>query len=202
MVKINRIYTRTGDDGTTGLVGGARVRKDAARVCAYGTLDETNAALGLARLYCVPGDTLDVVLARLQNELFDLGADLATPESAAKPEHEPLRILPSQVTQLEADIDTFNAQLAPLNSFVLPGGSALAAHLHVARTLTRRAERDMVALHHAESAPHAAAGLPGPPVSAAAMHYINRLSDLLFVLARIANDKGHMDNLWVPGGTR
>lgn len=189
MVKLNRIYTKTGDTGETGLGNGARVAKDAARVAAMGDVDETNAAIGLARLH-VP-TLLDVILARVQNDLFDLGADLCVPESATPPAHPPLRVIDAQVTRLESDIDELNAGLAPLKSFVLPAGSAAATHLHLARAVARRAERAMVSLARTE------------PVNPAALRYINRLSDLLFVMARHANhDDGAGDVLWVPGESR
>lgn len=193
MVKLNKIYTRTGDDGTTGLATGPRRRKDDFRIIACGEIDEANAAIGMARLYPLPEmPELDAVLKRIQNDLFDLGADIATPNSGIDLGYEPLRIVKGQVERLEQEIDTLNAELQPLNSFILPGGSPLAAHLHMARTIVRRAERSMVAL--------AAQG--DEQVSASAMHYINRLSDLLFVAGRIANDLGRADILWVPALTR
>ena len=189
MVKLNRIYTRTGDDGTTGLGDGARVQKDALRVEAYGTVDEANAAIGMVRLHI--GDPgLDAILSRIQNDLFDAGADLCTPETDKDLGYEPLRIVDAQVTRLEAEIDLLNARLQPLRSFVLPGGTAASAHLHLARTIVRRAERMVVALAREEK------------VGAAVVHYINRLSDLLFVMGRIANDDGRGDVLWVPGAHR
>ena len=186
MVKLNRIYTRTGDDGSTGLVTGARVGKDGLRVAAYGDVDETNACLGLARQHTGADAWLDAALARIQNELFDLGADLATPGEVEGA----LRILPEQVTRLEAEIDAMNAELAALTSFVLPGGSAAAAALHLARTVCRRAERQAVALARTET------------VSAVALAYLNRLSDHLFVASRRANANGAGDVLWRPGATR
>lgn len=189
MVKLNKIYTRTGDDGTTGLGTGERRLKSDLRVAAYGAVDEANAALGVARLH-VSGE-LDAMLGRIQNDLFDLGADLCTPEDGRAQDYEPLRVHPMQVERLETEIDQLNAHLEPLSSFVLPGGSPGAAHLHLARTLVRRAERDMVALRAA-----------GEPVGDAALGYVNRLSDLLFVAARIVNDKGDRDVLWVPGANR
>jgi cob(I)alamin adenosyltransferase len=197
MVVLNKIYTRTGDDGSTGLGTGERRKKYDLRVAAYGTVDETNAVVGLARLHTVDNDDLDAMLARIQNDLFDLGADLAVPEPAAdqeakRPPRERLRVVDAQVTRLEAEIDTLNADLAPLTSFILPGGSAAAAHLHFARTACRRAERLMVEL----------AGLPNEIVSGAAIQYINRLSDFLFVAARHVNGKGADDVLWVPGQNR
>jgi len=191
MVKLNRIYTRTGDDGSTGLGDGTRVAKFALRVEAYGTVDEANAAVGIARL-STAGSALDPMLARIQNDLFDLGADLCTPDTGKDLGYTPLRIIERQVERLEAEIDLLNARLAPLRSFVLPGGSPAAAGLHLARTITRRAERLMVAL----------AGEPGESVGAPALRYINRLSDFLFVAARIANDDGARDVLWTPGQTR
>lgn len=192
MVKLNKIYTRTGDNGTTALVSGPRRIKHDLRVDAYGTVDETNSILGIARLETRGMDPLDGMLERIQNDLFDLGADLATPDTGEKPEWEPLRIVAAQVTRLENDIDTLNADLSPLTSFVLPGGSAAAAHLHLARTIARRAERLMVALSRCE----------GEIVGAEAIQYINRLSDFLFVAARVCNDNGRADVLWVPGKNR
>lgn len=191
MVKLNRIYTRTGDDGTTGLGDGSRVAKYSLRVEAYGTVDETNAAIGLARL-STGGQPLDAMLARIQNELFDLGADLCTPETGKDLGYVPLRIIPAQVSRLEQEIDALNARLQPLRSFILPGGSAASAALHLARTISRRSERLMVAL----------ASEPGETVGPAALHYINRLSDFLFVAARVANADGAGDVLWTPGATR
>ena len=185
MVKLNRIYTKTGDAGTTGLGDGSRVAKNAPRMEAIGAVDEANAALGLARL--AAKGKIDTLLAAIQNDLFDLGADLCVPDSGRKTAAA-LRITDRQVTRLEREIDTFNAKLKPLNSFVLPGGTALAAELHLARTLVRRAERAMVALAETEN------------VGAPAMRYINRLSDHLFVLSRTAN-RGK-DVLWVPGKSR
>jgi len=191
MVVLNKIYTRTGDDGTTGLVTGERVRKTHARVEAYGTVDETNAALGLARLH-TSDEPLAGMLARIQNELFDLGADLATPENPGKPlGWTPVRVTDAQVDRLEADIDLLNADLEPLTSFVLPAGTPAAAALHLARTIARRAERAAALL----------AETPGETVSAPAMQYINRLSDLLFVAARWANARADGDVLWRPGAT-
>jgi cob(I)alamin adenosyltransferase len=187
LVKLNKIYTRTGDGGDTGLVTGDRVGKDHVRVAAYGDVDETNAALGLARLHAVGDAWLDAVLARIQNDLFDLGADLATPEQEGL---QALRITPGQVSRLETEIDAMNADLTPLTSFVLPGGAAAAAYLHLARTVSRRAERNAVALSRTEA------------VNAPAIAYLNRLSDLLFVAARRANLNGAGDVLWTPGGTR
>jgi cob(I)alamin adenosyltransferase len=192
MVKLNRIYTRTGDDGTTALVSGPRRAKHDLRVEAYGTVDEANSAIGVARLHTAAMPDLDAMLMRIQNDLFDLGADLATPDTGKPPEYEPLRIAESQVDRIEHDIDTLNAGLQPLKSFVLPAGSPAAAHLHLARTITRRAERLMVALSRGE----------GETVGAAALKYVNRLSDFLFVAARHANARGEADVLWVPGKNR
>jgi cob(I)alamin adenosyltransferase len=191
VVKLNRIYTRTGDDGETGLVTGERVSKASGRVAAFGEVDECNAALGLARLHAGADPVLDALLARLQNELFDLGADLATPD-APQTSFTPLRVTQAQVDRLEHELDAMNALLPALNSFVLPAGSALAAHLHLARTTARRAERAAVALAQAE---------PGA-VSPVALRYLNRLSDLLFVAARHANAGAGGDVLWAPGATR
>ncbi len=192
MVKLNKIYTKTGDDGTTGLVAGPRRLKDDLRIEAFGTIDEANSAIGIARLHMQGMPDLDTMLMSIQNDLFDLGADLATPDTGTPPEYEPLRIVESQVTRIENDIDSLNADLEPLKSFVLPGGHSAAAHLHLARTITRRAERLMVTLSRSE----------GEIVSAAALKYVNRLSDFLFVAARHANDRGHADVLWVPGKNR
>ncbi len=192
MVKLNKIYTRTGDDGTTGLGTGDRVAKSAPRVAAFGTVDETNAAIGLARAHLAGQPGLDAKLARIQNDLFDLGADLCVPQSGDKPGVEALRVVDDQVARLEAEIDELNSELKPLKSFVLPGGSPAAAALHLARTICRRAEREMVAL----------AAMPSEAVSPAALHYINRLSDFLFVASRYLNDRGKSDVLWVPGQNR
>ncbi len=191
MVKLNKIYTKTGDDGTTGLTTGERRIKSDLRIEAYGTVDETNAAIGAARLH-TDGD-LDHILARAQNDLFDLGADLSTPAPAEGSDlpFEALRITQGQVARLETEIDGLNASIEPLDTFVLPGGSPAAAHLHVARTICRRAERLVVAL-----------AASGETVSPPATAFLNRLSDLLFVAARYANDHGKADVLWVPGGTR
>jgi cob(I)alamin adenosyltransferase len=188
MVVLNRIYTRTGDAGETALADGSRVPKTALRVAAYGTVDELNAALGLVRLAAAEPDAI----GRLQNDLFDLGADLATPgfETDGNAPRPRLRVVASQVERLEAEIDAMNAGLAPLRSFVLPGGTPLAAALHVARTVCRRAERETVALAAVE------------PVNPEAVRYLNRLSDWLFVAARVANDGGEGDLLWVPGANR
>ncbi|WP_454714077.1 cob(I)yrinic acid a,c-diamide adenosyltransferase [Caulobacter segnis] len=192
MVTLNRIYTRTGDGGSTRLATGAPVSKASLRVEAYGGVDETNAAIGMARQHTAGDAVLDAILERIQNDLFDLGADLATPEQHGKPEWEPLRILDSQVERLEQEIDLLNGEMSALTSFVLPAGSPAAAALHVARTVCRRAERTCVAL----------AGTEGEIVGAPAIKYLNRLSDLLFVAARWSNDKGSADVLWKPGATR
>lgn len=190
MVKLNKIYTRTGDKGTTGLGTGERRAKHDLRIEAFGTVDEANSAIGLARLHA-EGD-LDALLSRIQNDLFDLGADLATPDTGKKLDYEPLRITDSQVVKLEEDIDRFNEKLSPLRSFILPAGTPLSANLHMARTIARRAERLMTAL----------AATEGEHVNEAGLRYINRLSDLLFVAARHANDDGAADVLWVPGKNR
>lgn len=187
MVILNRIYTKTGDGGETALGDGTRLPKHALRIASYGTVDEANAAIGLARLDA-EGE-MDAMLARIQNDLFDLGADLCIPETGRRSEGA-LRISDAQVERLEREIDAMNAELAPLRSFVLPGGTPVAAHLHLARTIVRRAERVM-----AELAAH-------EPVSAAALKFINRLSDHLFVASRYANEKGAKDVLWVPGANR
>ena len=190
MVVLNKIYTRTGDDGETALGNGARVAKFATRVEAYGTSDELNSVVGIARLHAA-GDA-DAALARIQNDLFDLGADLCLPEMTRDSEREwaPLRMQDSQVARLEAEIDAMNARLEALRSFILPGGTALSAHLHHCRTVCRRAERLTVHLATIEE------------VNAAAVKYLNRLSDWFFVAARIANDDGRADVLWVPGANR
>jgi len=187
MVRLTRIYTRGGDQGQTSLGGGARVPKHDLRVAAYGTVDEANAAIGIARLH-TSGDA-DAMLSRIQNDLFDLGADLCRPETG-EPDQSALRMADSQVDRLEAEIDTMNEALEPLTSFVLPGGGPAAAYLHLARTVSRRAERLIVELAESET------------VNAAALRYANRLSDHLFVLARWLNDKGRDDVLWVPGANR
>lgn len=193
MVKLNRIYTRTGDDGTTGLTTGPRRLKSDLRVAAYGTVDEANACIGLARLHAASEDAgLDAMLGRISNDLFDLGADLSTPETGKALAFEPLRIVQAQVDRLEAEIDQLNAALAPLRSFVLPGGTPAAAHLHLARTVARRAERLMVELTQGA----------GESVSQAALKYVNRLSDFLFVASRYLNAKAGGDVLWVPGQNR
>lgn len=187
MVKLNKIYTRTGDDGTTGLVQGPRRKKHDIRVDAYGEVDETNAILGRVRLHTADLTRMDQTLNRIQNDLFDLGADLATPGESKK-DVPALRITDAQVDWLETEIDFHNDLLQPLTSFILPGGTALAADLHVARTISRRAERRVAALMDAE-----------PDTNPVTMRYLNRLSDLLFVLARIANNNGRDDVLWTPG---
>jgi cob(I)alamin adenosyltransferase len=193
MIRLNKIYTRTGDDGSTGLGSGERRPKYDLRVEAYGTVDETNATIGLARQHTGGAHPLvDEMLARIQNDLFDLGADLCTPDAGKPLDYEPLRIIDAQVDRLEAEIDALNAELDPLKSFVLPGGSPAAAALHLARTVSRRAERLMVHL----------AATPGETVGAPALRYANRLSDFLFVASRHVNDRGSGDVLWVPGKTR
>ena len=192
MVRLTKIYTRGGDAGDTSLGGGARVPKHDLRVAAYGTVDEANAAVGLARLH-TQGDA-DAMLARIQNDLFDLGADLCVPEtppsSQKGPAHTPLRVAQAQIDRLEREIDAMNEKLAPLNSFVLPGGTAAAAHLHLARTVIRRAERLISELATRET------------INPLALKYANRVSDHLFVLARHVNDGGKRDVLWVPGQNR
>ena len=190
MVILNRIYTRTGDDGTTALGSGERRPKYDLRVAAYGTVDETNAAIGVVRVHLDASKHIDRMLSLVQNDLFDLGADLAVPQRDGKAER--LRVLATQVERLEHDIDGLNANLAPLNSFILPGGSPAAAHLHLARTICRRAERIVVEL----------ASQADEPVSDAAIQYLNRLSDFLFVASRAVNDNGAGDVLWVPGQNR
>ncbi len=189
MVVLTKIYTKTGDDGTTALGSGQRVLKTASRIEAYGTVDETNAAIGMARLM-LPEDRRDVagMLARIQNDLFDLGADLCVPDSGEPLPYTPLRIKDAQAERLEREIDAMNGEMAPLASFVLPGGSEAGAALHLARTICRRAERRIVQLK-----------LEGEPVSDAACRYINRLSDHLFVASRYVNGKGKDDLLWQPG---
>ena len=191
MVILNRIYTRTGDAGSTRLVTGESVSKASARVAAYGEVDELNAVIGLARQHTVGDADLDPLLARIQNDLFDLGADLATPERGADAPAA-LRIVASQVERLEREIDTLNDSLSPLTSFVLPGGSEASAALHLARTVCRRAERAAVAFAEAEQT----------GAHAGALRYLNRLSDLLFVAARFANGKGAGDVLWAPAANR
>jgi cob(I)alamin adenosyltransferase len=192
MVVLNRIYTRTGDDGTTGLSTGARVAKFDRRVAAFGTVDETNAAVGLARLHGREAADVDAMLERIQHDLFDLGADLCTPETGRDLGWEPLRIAQTQVDRLEREIDALNADLPSLRSFVLPGGSPLATHLHLCRTVCRRAERLMVEL----------AADPGETVSGEALRFINRLSDFFFVASRAVNARGPGDVLWIKGRNR
>lgn len=187
MVQLTRIYTRGGDKGKTSLGNGSRVAKHSPRVAAYGTVDECNSVIGLVRLHT--SDEADATLARIQNDLFDLGADLCTPEEEA-PAYPPLRITAAQVERLEQEIDAMNAELEPLQSFVLPGGTAASAHLHLARTVARRAEREMTSLADDEA------------INPEAVRFINRLSDLLFVMARFLNDKGRQDVLWVRGENR
>lgn len=195
MVRLNRIYTRTGDRGTTALARGGRRRKNDLRVEAYGTIDETNAAIGVARLSLAAEDAIvDMMLARVQNDLFDLGAELASPRTEGETDENSgarLTVTQPQVERLEKEIDELNAGLAPLTSFVLPGGTAAAVHLHLARAICRRAERIMFAL----------ADAPGESVDEPALRYVNRLSDLLFVAARYVNRTAG-DVLWTPGGTR
>ncbi|OIQ38783.1 MAG: ATP:cob(I)alamin adenosyltransferase [Roseobacter sp. MedPE-SWde] len=192
MVVLNKIYTRTGDKGDTALGNGARVAKHDARVNAYGTSDELNACIGVARLSSSDDAKMDSALSRIQNDLFDLGADLCRPEmdKDAEAEYPPLRIAQSQVDRLESEIDAMNKDLAALRSFVLPGGSALAAHLHICRTVARRAERLTTELATAED------------INPVAVTYLNRLSDWFFVASRHANDNGARDVLWVPGANR
>jgi cob(I)alamin adenosyltransferase len=193
MVKLNKIYTKTGDDGTTGLGNGARVWKFDLRVESYGTVDEANAAIGMARIHTATESLIvDAMLARIQNDLFDLGAELATPDTGKKLEYDPLRVTQAQVNRIETDIDALNAHMQPLHSFVLPGGSPAAANLHLARTVARRAERLMVEL----------SAKPGENVSRTSIEYINRVSDFLFVASRAVNDNGSNDVLWVPGANR
>jgi cob(I)alamin adenosyltransferase len=193
MVVLNKIYTRTGDDGTTALGSGKRIRKDSARVAAYGTIDETNAAIGMARVHIAESHPeLDAMLAKIQNDLFDLGAELSVPATGEEQKTPRLEITAAQVKRLENEIDRLNAELQPLRSFVLPGGTPGAAALHMARTICRRAERLMVSL----------AADPNETVSPVALQYVNRLSDLLFVASRYVNDRGRGDILWVPGQNR
>ena len=190
MIVLNKIYTKTGDHGETALGNGARVAKHSMRVTAYGTSDELNATLGMARLHAT-GD-MDTMLERIQNDLFDLGADMCRPniENDAEAEYPPLRIIDTQVSRLEAEIDAMNSALSPLRSFILPGGSPLSAQLHLCRTVSRRAERLATELAVSET------------VNSAAIKYLNRLSDWFFVAARVANNNGAADVLWVPGANR
>jgi cob(I)alamin adenosyltransferase len=192
MVKLNKIYTRTGDDGTTGLGSGERRKKYDLRVAAYGTLDEANAAIGIARLHTANDVTLDAALSRIQNDLFDVGADLTMPGKGKGPGGARLTVTQAQVAWLEDEIDRLNAELEPLKSFVLPGGSPAAAYLHLARTICRRAERLIAELKDR----------PGENVGAEVLQYVNRLSDFLFVASRYANGKGARDVLWQPGQNR
>lgn len=193
MVVLSKIYTRTGDKGTTALGTGERVPKHALRIEAYGTVDETNASIGMARVHLGAGHPgLDSKLLRIQNDLFDLGGDLCVPDRGEKLDYEPLRMTDAQVKRLEDEIDEMNSELKPLRSFILPGGTPAAAALHMARTISRRAERLMVEL--AEDT--------NEPVTPAALKYINRLSDFLFVASRYVNDRGRSDILWVPGQNR
>jgi cob(I)alamin adenosyltransferase len=189
MVVLNRIYTRTGDDGTTALGTGERLPKYHLRIASYGTVDEVNSTIGIARLHTAALPDIDAMLARIQNDLFDLGADLCSPDKGKGPGGARLAIVDAQAVRLEHEIDTLNRDLKPLRSFVLPGGTAAAAYLHLARTVCRRAERLMVEL----------AATAGESVSDPALRYVNRLSDFLFVASRHVNDKGARDVLWVPG---
>jgi cob(I)alamin adenosyltransferase len=190
MVELTRIYTKGGDKGKTSLGSGIRVNKYDTRVSAYGTVDEVNAVVGVVRLHLEALPDLDKLLAVVQNDLFDLGADLCTPTSPADLDYEPLRVTSAQTERLEQEIDTYNARLKPLKSFILPGGSVAGSYLHMARTITRRAERMVVKLADAEDINHEV------------IRYLNRLSDLFFVLSRICNDEGNSDVLWVPGANR
>ena len=192
MVILNKIYTKTGDDGSTALGNGERRKKYDLRINAYGTVDETNACIGLARQHTSNHKQLDEMLERIQNDLFDLGADLATPDDGKPLEYEPLRVTSAQVERIESEIDEVNSNLDPLRSFVLPGGSALSANLHLGRTIARRAERLIVELSQEKD----------ENISKACILYMNRLSDFLFVAARAANNNGKSDVLWVPGQNR
>jgi cob(I)alamin adenosyltransferase len=192
MVKLNKIYTRTGDDGTTGLGSGERRKKYDLRVAAYGTLDEANAAIGIARLHTGDDAALDAALSRIQNDLFDVGADLTTPGKGKGPGGARLTVTAAQVSWLESEIDRLNSTLAPLKSFVLPGGTPAAAYLHLARTVCRRAERLIAELKDR----------PGESIGDEVLQYVNRLSDFLFVASRHANSKGARDVLWQPGQNR
>ncbi len=192
MVRLNKIYTKTGDDGTTALGNGERVHKFSFRVCAYGNVDELNATLGIVCLYLEEHQEILAEIKHIQNDLFDLGADLCTPDDGKDLGYEPLRIITSQVDWLEEKIDSHNAKLSPLKSFILPGGSKAAAYLHLSRTICRRAERDIVALSQQEN----------ENISKEVVTYMNRLSDYLFVIGRITNNQGEDDILWVPGKSR
>jgi cob(I)alamin adenosyltransferase len=192
MVVLNKIYTRTGDDGTTALGTGERRKKYDLRIAAYGTLDETNSVIGIARLHTAEDAALDAALSRIQNDLFDVGADLTTPGKGKGPGGARLTVTAAQVDWLEAEIDRLNDELAPLRSFILPGGSAAAAYLHLARTVCRRAERLIAELNDK----------PDESVTPEVLKYVNRLSDFLFVAARHANGKGARDVLWKPGQNR
>jgi cob(I)alamin adenosyltransferase len=193
VVKLNKIYTRTGDDGTTGLGSGERRLKSDLRIDAYGTVDEANACIGMARIHTATAHpSIDAMLGLIQNDLFDLGADLAVPDTGKPLGYEPLRIIAAQTERVERDIDLLNKDLQPLKSFVLNGGTPAAAALHLARTVTRRAERIMVAL----------AQDPNEHVNREAIRYVNRVSDFLFVAARAVNDNGNADVLWIPGKNR
>ncbi len=192
MVVLNKIYTRTGDDGTTALGTGERRKKYDLRIAAYGTLDEANAAIGIARLHTGGDAALDAALSHIQNDLFDVGADLCTPGKGKGPGGARLTVTEQQVAWLESEIDRLNAELKPLRSFVLPGGSAAAAYLHLARTVCRRGERLVAELKDQD----------GESVTPEVLKYLNRLSDFLFVASRYANDKGDGDVLWVPGRNR
>jgi cob(I)alamin adenosyltransferase len=192
MVVLNKIYTRTGDDGTTALGTGERRKKYDGRISAYGTIDEVNAAIGVARLHTTNDSALDSTLSHIQNDLFDVGADLCTPGKGRGPDGARLTVTEKQVAWLEGEIDRFNAELQPLRSFVLPGGSAAAAYLHLARTMCRRAERLIVEVKD----------MAGESIGDEVVKYVNRLSDFLFVASRYANDKGARDVLWKPGENR
>jgi cob(I)alamin adenosyltransferase len=192
MVVLNKIYTRTGDDGTTALGTGERRKKYDLRIAAYGTLDETNSVLGIVRLHIAADAALDAALSRIQNDLFDVGADLTTPGKGRGPGGARLTVTAAQVEWLEAEVDRLNDELEPLRSFILPGGSAAAAYLHLARTVCRRAERLIAELNDK----------PEESVTPEVLKYVNRLSDFLFVAARHANDKGTRDVLWKPGQNR
>jgi cob(I)alamin adenosyltransferase len=192
LVRLDKIVTKAGDKGATRLATGEEVPKESLRVEAYGAVDELNSAIGVARLHTQGRVHIDPILARMQNDLFDLGADLATPERDKPLAFEPLRITEAQVDRLEVEVDVINEHLSPLTSFILPGGSPAAAHLHLARTIARRAERAVARLMRE----------PDEKVSSAALKYLNRASDLLFVAARAANDDGKSDIMWVPGANR